>query len=170
MKKYLKYGLVSVVLLVAEIIGVSIIKSDKSNNVLIVAEAKQDGYATQPSYVHVEASSNKKWHDTWESNAKWLIILGFILAAGPGVCAYLFDGQNGDIGIVAEGQNGKSASWAIWVTAALSLFLIFIPYAARTGSSSYETKMCTEQYNLNKTNLDELFPSVDNEQLLKDCQ
>lgn len=158
-KRYAIYFSISAVLLAAEFIGVSIIKADKSNDVVVIADSKQPGYEKQPGYAKVEASPAKMWSDLMNSNGKFLVYLGFVLALFPAI-----------VGIVFDGQNGKPASWALWGSAVLSLFILMISYAAKSGSSSYEKRMCLDQYEQAKGNLDSLFPAVDNAAFLKDCK
>lgn len=153
MKSKLIYLAVTAVLLAAELISIGIIKADKSNNTIVYAEVKRAGYETTPGYVYVEASPNKRWDDANNGFGGVLIIIGLIAALGPAIAAFAFDGSNSKSG----------GPLTMWLTGAISLLLVFMPYAAKSGSSSYETNICIDKYEANKSNLDALFPGVDEE-------
>lgn len=159
-KRYGKYLLISAVLLAAEFGSMAIMTAAKTNTVVIISESKQPGYEKQPGYARVEASWSKIWHDTWHSNAKFLVILGLIFAFVPAVVGFFGDASNAKGGI----------AWSLWGSAAISLFLLFIACAAKYGSSSYEKRMCLDEYEASKGNIDALFPSTDTESFLKGCK
>lgn len=159
-KRYGKYLLITAVLLVAELGSMAIMSGAKKNEVVTISESKQDGYAKQPGYARVEASWSKIWHDTWHSNAKWLVILGLIFAFVPAAVGFFGDGSNAKGGI----------AWSLWGSAAISVFLLFIACAAKYGSSSYEKRMCLDEYEQSKGNIDSLFPGTDTGEYLKGCK
>ena len=146
MKKIGKYLLVTAVLLAFEFTALGIMNGSTSNNI----ENIKGGIADD--YYKIEASWSKLLSDTWHSaGGKVLIILGLILAFGPAAAAFVFDGSNSKHG----------GPYSMWITAALSLFLLIISMSAKFGSSDYQSNVCPAEYEIIKDNPDQIFPRVD---------
>lgn len=134
------------------LISILITQSNTTPEVRHIASIERPGYEPYQEHYIVEASPNKKWQET----GKGLVILGLIIAAFSGL-AVVYSDYN------PEGPNSYRTGYMILIMWFLAAILVFAPYVAKHGDSSYQTKLCPDQYNRlnNSGDLDSLFPNVD---------
>ena len=150
MKKFIAAIAVSGFAVIMMFVGVFAIKTDKKVDVKHIASVVHEGYAPTQEYYIVEASPNKMWQDTGAG----LVILAFILAAASGLAIVLSDYS-------PESPHSFRTGFIILSFWAGALVCGFGSYTAKEGDSSYTTKLCPDQYQANQSNLDALFPAVD---------
>ena len=151
MKKFIKGFLISLIPIVVVSIAIAITSSSDTPPVKYIPEIVRPGYQTEPAKYIVEASYAKYWHD---SRKVGLIILGYVIfLVGTVYVIYAINEKE---------MNPKSGNYALGVVWALGLTCIFLPMAIKYGSSSYESTLTVQEYEQNKSNLDALFPSIEN--------
>lgn len=150
-KPLIKGILFSLIPIVVASISIGIISSSDTPGVKYVSEIVHPGYQTEPAKYIVEASYAKYWHD---SRKIGLIVLGYIiLLVGTVYVIYTVNDKE---------MNSKAGNYGLAIVWLLGLALMFIPMVAKYGSSSYESTLTVQEYELNKGNIDALFPSIEN--------
>lgn len=132
------------------LIAVTYVKSNKQTEVRHISAVERPGYEPSPAYYIVEASPNKKWKET---SVAWFI-LGFIIAAGSGFAIWYDEYK-------PVGPRSNRTGYMILVLWFLAFAVALGPYVAKHGDSSFQSKICVDEYRANQDNLDDLFPRTD---------
>ena len=164
MNPMLGTAIIVAVLLVTKFVVFRAMEADTKNNVVVVQDAKQEGYELQPGYAKIEASRSKIIADGKEKG--WynsFNILAWIIPFAMFAWIRFFGDQEKD-----------GSVWPL-VLIALAWFLTsFLPTAVLSTSVEYETKICLKEYQEGK-NYDHLFPDTTDQQqslgdFLKSCR
>jgi hypothetical protein len=150
MKKFIKGILVSLLPVVFATIGIIFLSTSDTPTVKFQPEKVRPGYETEQAKYIVEASYSKYWHD---SRIPLLIVIAYIIMiAGTAIVINIIEAKY-------MGANAGNIIMAgVWI---LGFVLIFIPMVPKYGSSSYQSTLTVQEYEANKNNLDNLFPSIE---------
>lgn len=156
--------IICAVMLVTRIGVFAVMNNDKKNDVVIVQDAKQDGYELQPGYASITASRSKVIEEG--SKEGWyngLKIISLIFCFLPLVWLRFFDGA----------EKGRAA-WALFAFAIVWFVASFAPTAIVAGRVELKTKICLKDYQQGK-NYDYLFPETKEQtqalgEFLKTCK
>jgi hypothetical protein len=148
--KFGKGFLISLIPVVVASIAIAIISASDTPPVKYIPEIVHPGYQTEPAKYVVEASFAKYWHD---SRKVPLIILAYVIfVVGTSYVVYKVNDKEMD---------SKAGNFGLTIVWLLGLVLIFVPMATKYGTSSYESTLTAPQYEHYKSNLDALFPSIE---------
>lgn len=130
--------------------GVIHVSSNDNAEIRHKGAIERPGYEPVPETYVIEASPSKKWAET----GKILVVLGFLVALASGL-AIVREEYHPE---TEKSNNTELIILAMWF---IAVCLTFGGYTAKHGDSSYTTELCADEYEIQKDNLDALFPDTD---------